>query len=772
MTTHKKHFVLLFFVSLLFFALEILVFSGLRFATYYFRAQLVIALGLLGLSLGGAIATFVKEDGYALKIFLGTVAVFLSPLFGFAGILISPINFYISMAILTFAFAPYGFLIGIFYRMLDPFHTYAVELLGGATGLILSLFLLRYAREEGGLLILLFAGAILIPAFFWNYFTTNSRKLLWLFPIFLLAVALFFQFRYDYINLAEITPCRWPETRTFPKLTCQKAAFPSYRVVRSFGSVVDRIDILDFGRGMLHTAFSGDGTDGIKPYPPLPYHQIDARLPAGLIENPKVLIVGTAAEGVVKVVKAVGASEITSIDINPAITKLWTEDREIIEYAKDPFAGVRLKTIDGRAFLETSKERYDIITMMNTHRSRDAGAFGEPDFLHTKEAFRAFWARLSDNGFLSFEEKNINFIAEGAIKRTTATLVAALSDLGVKTPADHIVAYEWTGAFPPAREKEIGGPGEAKFVPYVQFLVKREPWGREDTSRLQKWAAESARRENLVMPTNMVFHRWLWLPGNNELIEKDARYLWKEIAGDAFQEYVLTDDRPFPVFLSEIAKDDFSRSMYFFLALIGGLFAWLLIRRGKEGGALTKASLFFYFIFIGVGYMFLEIMLLQRLQFYLGSVTVSLIVAIGALLLSSALVNFFPRSSFGLKRHTVTFLLLVAMVLAVPYFLNNLFFRSFIARLAVSIFLAGALGWSLGFFFPHAMKAARDSFPGFEPLFAGVNGGAMAMAVPLSFYVSSLWGLNFLAMLALFLYFLAVVIFSPTSILLSGKRWG
>lgn len=760
----KKYYTLLFLVSLLFFALEIIVFSGLRFATYYFRAQIVIGLGLLGLSLGGALAVFIKESNYTRAAFWGTVAVFLSPFFGFAGILISPISFYASTVILTLTFAQYGFLIGLFYRILNPFRTYAVELIGGAMGLIFSLFLLRYAREEGGLLILLFAGAILAPAFFWNYFTTNLRRILWFSLVFLLVIALFFQFRYDYINLAEITPCRWPKTRTFPKATCQKVVFPSYRVVRSFGSVVDRIDILDLGRGMLHSAFSGDATDGIKPYPPLPYHRIDARLPAGLIENPKVLIVGTAAEGVVKVVKAVGASEITSVDINPAITKLWTEDREIIEYAKNPFGGVQLKTIDGRTFLETSKERYDIITMMNTHRSRDAGAFGEPDFLHTKEAFRAFWARLSDNGFLSFEEKNINSIAEGAIKRTTATLAAALLDLGVKTPSDYIIAYEWVGAFPPAREKEVGGPGKVAFIPYVQFLVKREPWNEKEIEHLQKWAAESARRENLVMPTNMVFSRWLWLPGSNNLINKDAQYLWKEILGDTSAGPVLTDDRPFPVSLSEIAKDDFNRSIYFFFAVISGLFVLLLFRHKKAGAASAKVALFLYFVAIGIGYMFLEIMLLERLQFYLGSVTISIVVVIGGLLLSSALVNFFPQSSFGLKRRVVIFLFLAVMVFAVSYFLNSVFFQSFIDRLVISFLLVSALGGALGFFFPAAMKTTRDKFPGFEPLFAGINGGAMAMAVPLSFYISSFLGINFLAMFALFIYFAATIILSHASI--------
>ncbi|MCH8229153.1 MAG: hypothetical protein IIA53_02375 [Chloroflexi bacterium] len=219
-------------------------------------------------------------------------------------------------------------------------------------------------------------------------------------------------------------------------------------------------------------------------------------------------------------IKTFGARSITVAELNPAVAGLWRDDAVLKKYARDPLGGVSLEVMDGRAFLETHAEQFDLITMMNTHRVRNAGHFGEPDFLHTKEAFQLLLERLSPAGLLVFEEPNFNDAARRATENIAATLQEAMQEMGIQNPSEHVALYQWTGSAP----NEV--VSDNVLFPYVQFAVKKTSWTNQDITQLKKWAEEAGRTDNRVTPSNAVFYKWLWLPLQGEGTDGRAPFCW------------------------------------------------------------------------------------------------------------------------------------------------------------------------------------------------------------------------------------------------------
>lgn len=760
----KREYILLFYTAFLFFFLEVVLFAGLRFATFYFQAQLVIALSLLGLVVGGIFATLLKRE-LIQKVSKGVVlSLSLTPLLGFGGIIFGLSHFWLSTLLLGFTFVPIGFLIGSLYRTLDPWYAYAVELFGGLAGLAGALILLPILREENALLVAVFLSAVFFGVYYRRTLSEHFKVILF-FSSLLIIVFVGANLKYEYVNLVNIVLCRLPtgEEASIPKITCFKNAGYNYTVIRSLGSIVDRIDIvaLQTAEGtLLGTSFSGSQIDIIQPFSPSAY-RADARIPSVVFNTGKTLdtlIIGAGAEGVVKVVKAGGVENITAVDLNPTILKLWREDEELRRYARDPFAGVNLIRADGRAYLETHEKQFDLITMMNTHRTRNLGEFGQPDFLHTKEAFRLLWRHIDDDGFLIFEEPNFTMTTTAAIERVTHTLREALKSEGVINPAEHVVIYEWNSAI--AR----GVTDQSFAQTYVQFVVKKTPWNNKELRALQVWGHEASQTDNRTMPINALFQQWLWIPSEEKVADSNLSVLAGIITGTQLSTAsVLTDTNPFPISATAAHNTILIRALVAF-SFMFFLAAFWWYRQTKRYTLYARLSLPFYFVLIGVGYMFIEIILIQWFQLYLGSVMLSFASAIGGLFIASALGSVLIRTKnissrqflFGapMVLFVLAWLLFYAMQVSYPDTLS--------VRFIITFAIALVAGLALGIFFPYGIHHARTGLGQKIPFLVGLNGSAMALGVPLSFVIVSVWGLPTLFFVAGICYVVALTLIKKT----------
>jgi len=124
-----------------------------------------------------------------------------------------------------------------------------------------------------------------------------------------------------------------------------------------------------------------------------------------------------------------------------------------------------------------------------------------------------------------------------------------------------------------------------------------------------------------------------------------------------------------------------------------------------------------YFIAIGLGYIMVEVALIQRFVLFLGYPTYALTVVVFVMLLSSGAGSLASRRWFNQPaRVTVALLAIVAglviYVFVLPHLLEAMIGLAFAMKLAVSILLLAPLGFAMGMPFPNGLRALTERGPG------------------------------------------------------------
>lgn len=737
--TQRSTYLLLGCVSALFFFLQIVAISGLRFVTTYLHAQLGIALGLLGLLAGGLLASAVPSAYTQRMRTAAVLALGVVPGVVFISIVYAQPYFWVSAFLIATAFVPFGYLIGTLYREVHPYRGYAFELLCGVTGFMLALMSVVFLREESSLLAASLIGALIA---FW--YLRTWRIGLGIFFV-LVCVLLYAHLRDDRLNFVFLAKCDLSEETAMAKLICLKAVPHAYAPLRSLGSVTARVDILalqTYDGPLLSTAFAGNLNDAIQPFPPEAYLH-DARIP-DVVDAPRTLILGAGAEGVVKAVRADNAVHIDVVELNGAIVRLWENDDELNEYAQYPFASSALRKGDGRRYLATTEEQYDLITMMNTHRLQQAGMLEEPNYLHTEEAFAFAYERLTDEGVLVIEERYGNPSAHAAALRVLATVRAALAGAGVAAPEAHIAIYAWGS-------DESAATSSRGYAPYIQIVVSKQPIEGALRTRLLAWAEGSGRTDNRIMAINAIFYEWLWLPGVY------AREEFVAVLDDSdASAHLVTDRRPFILERANLESSALGAALYIFgilLAFALGWWAW-----GTRSARALAWPL--YFSVIGVGYMLVEILFIGYLQLYTGSVLVSTALGIGGMLSASATGGWLAHRYPQMVRTWIYGVpVTLAASVAIPLYVLPQFDAEWVSlQPAVAVGSMLLAGFTLGPFFPYGVARTRTHFQRLLPVLVGINGSALAFGVPLGLLLAVGWGYGALALGTVLLYSMAVAI--------------
>lgn len=715
------------FVSFLFFSLQSILLLSLDVTTSYFQAQLIIAASLFGLLFGTVLAMSARKRRCTQYIWYSFFALWVLPLLSLGLILISFSYPLLATAGFVVVFTPLGFIISALYRFVSPWKLYASELLGAVLGLGYFIVIIPYMRSENALILLTSITAFWVLLFGWRY-AASSGQLLLIAVLLAGGAGLFSNTLNHHVNLALHTLCSNQKTPSYlaDKIVCLDEQGVPYELEVSLGSLQNRIDIYKTATdGFFFTAYSGIRNDVMQPFPADHYTR-DARVPGGLIAEPKTLIIGAGAEGVAKVVKAIGSTDITVVESNPAVLDIWNENLPYGKFAHYPLAETNVVLDDGRLFADRAESEYDIITMMNTRRSLHVAQFGFPNFLHTKEAFSAYYDALTPTGFITLEEVSFENGGDEAIARVVATIVETLRQKGVTDPASHIIMYQWVGA-----EKNQPLPTNPSLV-YSQLLVKKAPWSEQELTTFQAWSERSQQTTEFMKPANMTYYRSIWLPnsGLNPAISTSSA-LAKPFTKEISDIKILTDNAPF---ITSMSATDKTMMYWFFLfgAALFGVFALWYNRYTANYGK----NWFGYFFLIGVGYMAIEMFLLLWLQLYLGSIFVTLVVVIGGLFVSSALASlYYQKSNFSTKNLSLRVALTVValgMVFYLPWQVE-----AFASRVLLSASMVAIIGVFLAPFFPYVMKLAQLQSKQHAPILFGINSIALAVAVPFSILVAS-----------------------------------
>jgi hypothetical protein len=415
------------------------------------------------------------------------------------------------------------------------------------------------------------------------------------------------------------------------------------------------------------------------------------------------------------------------IELNSAIVHVV--DDSLGELSGSPYTaeGVSTSVGDGRAILAARDTRYDQIHIgfTDTLSANAAQGFAlSENNLYTMEAFEEYLDHLKPGGILNVSRLE-RLVGDEAIRATVLTL-AALEKHGVEHPERNIVVIRGTD--------RLGGGAN---FPYETILARLTPYTPSELATVRRLARE---RGNGVAyaPGGPYYGAWA------DLADAPS---WESFChGYPLDICPPTDNRPFFFNMRRIdglthrpAGYHYVVDPYQLLLVTLGILTVLAVAgllvplRLSRSGERPKVTSLLYFVAIGLGFLLLESVLIQRFVLFLGFPTYALSVVLFALLVFTGVGSALSSRLVGSRRALTTVLAAAVGLMALAAFTLQPLLRSMIglpfpARVAVAIVLLAPMGMLLGMPMPLGLARFSALYPRSIAYAWGVNGVASVLA--------------------------------------------
>jgi predicted membrane-bound spermidine synthase len=442
----------------------------------------------------------------------------------------------------------------------------------------------------------------------------------------------------------------------------------------------------------------------------LPYEISDGRP----INN--TLIIGSGGGGDILVALAGGSKKVTAVELNPSIitaVKKFGKSAGNMYNHKD----VILFIDDGRRFITSSNSKFDmiVIKLVDSWAAQLAGGYAlSENYLYTVEAFREYLQHLNqDNGMLVMVRWNIELprllplVGESLRKEETANSIQQIS-------RQILVVEDRLGLY-------FGSNPERTFFP-VLVMIKNSPFTDSEISIANEKVAKNDAKV-IAMPGQYIhppYDRLLFKnygrDGSlqNITLNNDDTSFTPNLQESGSGLNIPTDDSPF-YFAKERVPKQMIMLLETILVLAAVITAMLIyysrINKIRSNG--NTRFLILFVIFIGIGFMFLEITFIQKFLLLLGTPIMALTVILFSILLSTGVGSYLSGRLFDKKPYTaitVSIPVLVGIVLFYYYFLQEIITAAISLqlsqRIALTLALLSPVGIFMGFQFPSIIKMA------------------------------------------------------------------
>ncbi|MFQ6124592.1 MAG: hypothetical protein ACE5R6_08320 [Candidatus Heimdallarchaeota archaeon] len=492
-------------------------------------------------------------------------------------------------------------------------------------------------------------------------------------------------------------------------------------------------------------------------------------LPYYLHDTPYTLVLG--AGGGLSVLSALyhNASSIVAVEVNPLIVDLMQHKYK--EFAGNIYGIGRVKVVvsEGRSFIRASTDTFDIIELSMTDNAAASStgihALSE-NYLHTKEAFIDYFTHLSPRGMFTVTRWLLPPPREDI--RLVSLAVDALESLEIKDPENYIAVIRTWGT--------------------LTLLIKKNRLDTTDNAAIREFCRK--RSFDIV-----------YLPGispqevnrYNQFPEPIYYMMVQEILfaedRDQFYERYLfditpvSDERPFFFHFFKwnrlyetykfmgrrwqpLIEGGFLVPLVFVQALaLSMVFILLPLRKVQRHDVVGHKRFITYFFCLGLGYMFIEITLIQRFILFLGHPTYAVSTVLFSLLLSSGGGSYFSGRVKLVDRRGLRFLLLGISTLSLLYIFLSPVFLTFLGlslatKLLVSFLLIVPLGFVLGMPFPLGIRLLSDSRHVLIPWAWAANGCASVLGSILPVIIALSLGFSTVFVLASLTYLIAYLFLS------------
>jgi len=732
--------------------LEILGFQYLTFLSNYLSANRVISVALLGVSLGAFVAGLLRGLKWELSLVIGSAVLTFGILLSIVMGSLFPTALTLLELTLLIPFCAASLILSTLISVFPPHKIYAADLVGAGFGVLAAVLTIPLFREEGAFIFLFFIALMLTIALSRIFGIIKNKIRAEVYAILIVAAITLPITNYisGTFNIACHTMPSGSSLKIFRRQFSTAKSILKCPVIISEGSLIERVDILRQRQQRYVTFYNGYGNDHVSPAGTRAY-AMDLRFPVGFVDNPDVLVIGPAAEGITKAAKLAARwplddnkeGLLVGVEINPAIAKIMKGP--LLKYSSYAYNGMELHVEDARSFLERDKKSYDIISCLNTHRIHNIGDIGPPEYLHTYEGLKVILRHLKDNGLLVLEEREITEGAMLGVARFIVTVREVLNkeyNVPREQFPNYIFVMRWRG---PSNKPD-------PYNSYVHLFIKKTPFTESEKKFMYEW------REG-KHPLDRGRHQWtqyVQTPDetSDQIYAKATMNLDVASAFPPSKYHMepITDDKPFPY-------DTYSRReqhinliehvgvLTAIVALIPALVFTIILRRKGQVTKIGKFSIIsIYLIVLGFAYLLVEIVLMQKFQIFLNSPIYSIAIVLGTMLVASGLGSKFAER-LQVKSIIFSFVALLVTLgilsAALGYALESLIFLPFGLRIIIAILIIGAVAFLMGIPFPWGISRIRaSSGDAAGALGFGLNGAAGAIATPIALLTSTTLGFS------------------------------
>jgi hypothetical protein len=481
------------------------------------------------------------------------------------------------------------------------------------------------------------------------------------------------------------------------------------------------------GSGIPTIFIDADASTAIFPYD-LDHMSPQQRHELGLLEQgpalpyvvrpgAKTLVIGPGGGWDVARALASGSRDITGVEINPIIASdIMRHNPTFVGLSHGLYLrpSVHIEVEDGRSFIRRSKDRFQVLqaTLVDTWASTAAGAFAlSENNLYTTDAFRDYLQHLTDDGLAAFTRWGFEPPRESL--RLVSLAIEALGQLGENDAWRHIIV---------GREGSVQGWGARDTV-----LIARKPFRPDDIQRAHAMM-DAAKMQVVYLPGvefRNQFYDLLHSP-NPDQYERSYTFDITPVSDNRPFFFYTVQPRDLWKFWSSASRQsaDFkvNKAVPLLFLLMGvSLLATLLVlvlppvvlgtRLPREHGVL---GFLLYFLFIGCGYILIEVGLVQKFVLFLGHPTHALTVVIFSMLVSSGFGSYASGRVVGKQESRLIKVLgcaaLCAAVLALVLsgLLSSLVGLPLPLKMALTVVLIAPLGFLMGMPFPTGLQRLEE----------------------------------------------------------------
>ncbi len=536
----------------------------------------------------------------------------------------------------------------------------------------------------------------------------------------------------------------------------------------------------------------------------------------------EVLIIGPGGGVDVLAALKYGARRVDGAELNAAVVAINKKYYADLNGGLFHRPDVSLYAAEGRSFVRASDRRYDLIqlSLVDTFTAAACGAHAlSENYLYTVEAFQDYYRRLRPGGVVTVVRNYFTFGHDSL--RLVTLAYHALAAEGESDPANCIAIFTngfqanvvvKPGGFTAAEVDELKALAAGKFEP---LWLPGEPVRARAYERVYRdWkgkarlfietspftAAElasfdgGARRDGYRLLYSSAFLRGL-NDFSGFLVEKDKARFYRRYFYDVRPP---DDDKPFYFLTSKwrnlyvgavvaappgfiegtnfVAVPHAAQFFLLFALLEAAVLSALLILapvyffRRRKVRAGRKWSFALYFLLLGVGFMFIEIPLIQKFTLYLGHPVYAFATALAVLLAASGAGSL---ASVRLReRWWLPFLVVAALTVLLPLLADRLMAATlgwaFGARIALVVAQLAPLGFFLGMPFPLGISVIASREEALIPWAWAVNGCASVAGPAAAVLLAATEGHNAVLFVAAACYVLALGVFFRAS----GPRRG